>query len=141
MRILLPFFIFAFCSNVMAQKQYYSELQCVENSKGTNFNRYKVAIDFNEVVGVGQFGKIVVSLLEIGSSLQYELKFLKQSRDQDGLTYWYAIDNGYRNEMFNVVKYQKFDKPILDGKYKYCFVFIKYNGNSIPIYEHSYFSN
>ncbi len=126
---------------VSAQKQFYSELQCVENSKGTNFNRYKVAIDFDEPLGVGQTGKIVIGLLEVGSTLQYNIKYLKQLKGQEGTTYWYSIENGSRNEIYNVIKFQKFDEPVLSGKYKYCFVLTKYNSNSVPVYEHSYFSN
>jgi hypothetical protein len=139
-RIILITFFVVLCIKGSAQKQFTSELQCVENSKGTNFNRYKVRIDFDEPIKGGQNGKVTITLLEIGSSLRYNIRYLKQTVDQDGAIYWYYIINNESNEMFNIVKFQKFDKPIFNNKYKYCFILSKYNSSALMLYEHSYFS-
>lgn len=59
---------------------------------------------------------------------------------QDGITYWYGIINNERYPMFNIIKVQKFHKPILSGRYKICLILSKYSSDAILQYEHSYYS-
>lgn len=142
MKTVLTLLLIAMCIvGANAQKKFNSDLQAVENSNGTNFNRYKAEIEFDHPMGKGQYGKVQITLTELGSSVSYKVRYVKKTQGTDGVNYWFSIVNNGGGAMFNGLKLQEFEKPILKGKYKYCFVLLKYDADFVPIYEHSYFSN
>lgn len=117
-----------------------SELQSVENSAGQHFNSYHAEIEFQEPQNVSDNGTVAFYIQEIGGRLTYQFKFLKRTFNEDGVIFWYAIINNESRGMFNIVKLQRFKKPILSGKYTYCVMLSKYSENMVREYEHSYFS-
>lgn len=127
-------------SNANAQQKLYSNLQSAQNSQGVKTSRYNVNIRIKEPKKIGgDIGYITVEVIEIGSSLEYSIKYVKETTNADGVTYWYYIVNSERGELFNVVKVLKFKKVTLG--HKYCIMLSKYSNEPALLYEHSYFAN
>lgn len=128
----------AFTSN--SQQHYKSDMQAIQNAAGASTSKNKASIEFKEPNKVGgEVGYIIVRLSKTESSITYGLQYVKQTNDQDGPISWYHVVNSdIRPEIFNIVKVQKFNKPVLQRKYEYSFTLSKYNSNQVVIYEHTY---
>ncbi len=126
--------------NAIAQQKIYSNFQVVKNINGVKSNHYNVNISIKEPKKIGgDIGFVTVNLIDVGSSLEYLIKYVKETKDVDGNIYWYYIVNSERGEVFNILKLQKFKK--LTQGYKYCLMLSKYDSNASLLYEHYYFSN
>lgn len=140
-KAILIVLLIALSINVDAQLKLSSDFQVIKNSRGVNFNKYKVDITLNEPKKVGgDVGNVILYLYKMQSSLNFLIQYVKEIKDDDGITYWYYIMNSERGEMFNVVKIQKFKKTLFDNKYTHSVILSKYNENMVLLYEHTYFA-
>lgn len=136
--ITIAFLLCVFTSN--SQQHYKSDMQAIQNAAGVSTSKNNASIEFKEPNKVGgEVGYIIVRLSKTESSIMYGLQYVRQTNAQDGPIFWYHVVNSdIRPEIFNIVKVQKFNKPVLQSGYEYSFTLSKYNSNQVLLYEHTY---